>query len=632
MPPVHWTPSVGGSSSGAVKAAQVLSAGMVEAPPPKAAVGSVAARHRPLRLGPFDGFNLRLWYIEATYFYEEEVDVSALRSSLSGLLARYPSFAGRARKRQSLSSENGGTDNTSCSYSSASTSSLWSGYEVVTASASSPSDASGVPLLEIAVDGSMSEAMVDSSHRDSHGFANMPDLAEAAGNGQPFSETTPLMTVTVAKFGSGGGSALAVAVSHGLVDGKGFAELMKTWSFAHEHGWDHPEVPVLVVERPDCLIDGVSTASTLSTIPAPAPAPAPAETSDNTGACVCDVRTAQGFGQHVHGFEPMIWNLAGRRRARNFFSWGEISALKSDTPCEGSQGTPTSAMRGGTPTSTEALGARIWRAFSDIVFPILTANESYSASPSLSLAAEHKVQPYLLAHMRSPRHPDISAEFLGNCVQELSGGIVDNPTDLGAICGQFRAATEMVRNKSTLATVVDAHETKIRGLKDGILLSIGSAPSADATPVHRWQLNAKQSFRVMDHAWGAGPCVGVIPVNAGADLQIIDAPGGVHIYLGCPSWASETAPSDWIESVESSAFRTAVLATHSTSATTAAASNIKFKAAAAVNETLDGASEQTVTAKPPLKNLRQLRKSLEEKVVGMPIVRTGVKKSNAFHA
>ena len=664
MPTARWSPAFGGSSSSAAQAARVLSAEMVDAPLP-AAVGSKAGRHRPLRLGPFDGFNLRLWYIEATYFFEEQLDLSALRSSLCELLARYPCFAGRARKRrqqqQPTNGENTGAD------------SLWAGYSVVTDSTTSESSssASGVPLIEIAVDGSVSEAMVDSSHRDSHGFANMPDLAEAAGGGRPFSETTPLMTVTVVKFGKGGGSALAVAVSHGLVDGKGFAELMRAWSFGHEYGWDHPNVPVLIVERPSCLLDGGSTSgrgsggrgaqkavrsaavsgtgAANSSPPAGAeraisqtPPPASAD-SENSGACVCDVRTAQGFEQHVHGFEPMVWNAAGRRRARVYFAWDEMRALKTKTRCASSHSaahTP-SAKRTITPTSTEALGARIWLAFSDIVFPVPLQPEEAGLSPSaLTAAAGHKAQPYLLAHMRFPRHPEIPAQFLGNCVEELSGDIVDTPTDLGAVCGQFHAASETARDASALTKVIAAHEAKIRGLNEGVLPAIGSAPSANANaaPVHRYQLNAKQSFRVMDHAWGAGQCVGVIPLNAGADLQIIDAPGGVHVYLGCPSWASETAPADWIEQVETSTFRTRVLtmaelgSTHlrpsSTTVQAGAAGGIKFKAAAlAVLATVDFAK------RAPLANLRQLRKTLEGTAAGVPTTMGAhIGKSRAFHS
>ena len=51
-----------------------------------------------LKLGPLDGVCLRMWYVESTHFFDEPLDVAAIRKSLAGLVERYPSFAGRPRK------------------------------------------------------------------------------------------------------------------------------------------------------------------------------------------------------------------------------------------------------------------------------------------------------------------------------------------------------------------------------------------------------------------------------------------------------------------------------------------------------------------------------------------------------
>jgi hypothetical protein len=145
----------------------------------------------------------------------------------TGLLARYPSFAGRAKK--SANAFHSFSDHAASLLNVASP--IWSDDQVVVPSGGSgPNAGGGVPLLEIQVEGTVAAAMVDPTHRNARGFANIPDLEEAVGKGRNFSNETPLFTVTLVHFADGG-SALAIAVSHGLVDGKGFAELMKMWSF-----------------------------------------------------------------------------------------------------------------------------------------------------------------------------------------------------------------------------------------------------------------------------------------------------------------------------------------------------------------------------------------------------------------
>jgi hypothetical protein len=167
---------------------------------------------------------------------------------------------------------------------------------------------------------------------------------------------------------------------------------------------------------------------------------------------------------------------------------------------------------------------------------------------------DRTVQPYMLAELRFPRHPEIPARFAGNCVQELAGGYVSDPANLAAVCGEMHAASNLVRGPAAQAVLAKAFDAKMHHLAIGVLPAIGAS-----TTIHRYQLNAKQSFRVLDLTFGAGPCFGHIPVNAGSDMQIVEAHGGVHVYLGCPSWAVGTAPSNWIATVETTAFRNRIL-------------------------------------------------------------------------
>lgn len=626
--------SIGGSSSQVVKTAKVLSGEMVhpisvpaeptsptqpwtifeDAQPTSRPVGA-AAQYCPLRLGPFDGLNLRLWFLESTHFYVERLDTAAIRSSLIGLLTRYPSFAGRVQK--SIGSADIKERDVP----------IWCEYQVITPNICS--DDGGVPVLEIEVEGTVGTAMVDPKHRNARGFANIPNLSQCTFNDQEIAAKTPLFTVTVVHFVDGG-SALAVAVSHGLVDGKGFAELMKMWSFAFEYGWDHCDVPKLLMERPLCLFDGKRHEAS------------PPKQSNNSlkgngngeTPCAYDVRTPQDLQRYTQVFEPMIWNCAGKPRARMYFTWAELSVLKTTTPChlqnfksgstavaleiekkkkklsadvllslESSNNIGSNDMvssdtnsvdqrrESGTqlPSSSVALAARVWIAFSKLMLP----------HPS----SKRLVQPYLLAQLRSPRHPEIPPQFAGNCVQNLYGAFIAEHTDLGAVCGEIHAASGLVDGEAAQGAVADAFDMKIQHLAKGrMLANFGKGVEEE---MHLLQINAKQSFRVLNIEFGAGVCCGYIPCNLGSDMQIVEAHGGLHVYLGCPSWAMDTAPTNWTKAVETTAFRNQILSMSTNPAD--AASTLRSPMSSMISPpTLPTHKVATES------NLRQLRLQLEQ--------------------
>jgi hypothetical protein len=492
-----------------------------------------------LKLGPLDGFSLRLWYVESTHFYDRRLDVAAIRRSLEGMLALYPSFGGHARKPHAGSFT--GMDHAKPT--------LWSGYSVIT-------DADGgIPLVQIEMPGTAADAANSKELRQSRGLANIPNLGYIQGK-YLFDENSPLMTVTVVHF-TNGGSALGIAINHGLVDGCGYAMLLKAWSFAHVHGWEHPDTPVLQCERPPCLLAEANASSTVRCSskssgeeggPLPTTATATATTSPVTKpslqdeAYTCDVRTTRGLTSYLLTFEPWVWNTAGQPRARVFFSWSELKTMKETTPC---------MVKGQhlTPSSSAALGARLWIAFAELLLP-------------MPQPLHRQVQPYVVAEMRAPRNQKIAPGFLGNCMDQLRSDLVGDTANLGAMCGGFQAASSMLLDHDVLKALTDTmlEETVVdvgRGLWGKI--SQLSATLNPNSSTHACGINALQSFRLMGLDFGAGDCIGYIPYNIGSRLQMDEALGGMHVYLQPPMWAASTAPTDWIARTESASFRARVL-------------------------------------------------------------------------
>ena len=494
--PLSAASMIGGCSSAAVRDARVIRCETVRPP-------STTSR---LELGPLDGFNMRLWYIESTHFFPGKLDAVAVRSSLEGLLARYPSFAGRVKR--TCSHNDGGAQVERRTE----PKNVWVGYEVVV------DESSGIPLLEIALSGTSKVAANDRALWHSRGLANIPALSEVINGAEETMEdqAPPLMTVVLADFAEGG-SALAVAINHGLVDGKGYAELLKTWSRAHCLGWDHSDVPALEVKRPQCLLH-----------------PTVAPTS---GDLFCDTRTQLGCEAFCKTIEPLIRSLSGRARARIYFSWAELRAFKASTSYNGQR-------KKETPTSTEALAARVWCAFSKLLLP-----------PSPTRWA---IQPTMLTQMRSPRHSEIPRTFLGNCVQGLYSPAIqvdDQASDLRTLlCTGFHdAGALMADDEVSKSAMAEKLSQKISNFQAGVW----GSPTPQRTE-KGVGVNAMQSFRVFGLDFGAGNALGYIPNNLGNNMQIEETVGGVNVLLQVPHWAASTAPSDWLEQVESPSFRCCV--------------------------------------------------------------------------
>lgn len=480
-----------------------------------------------LQLGPLDGFNLRLWFLESTHFFQESLDTDAIKSSLEQLLARYPSFAGRAKKRTARRQKGKGEVEGEVA---ADHKNIWKGYQVVV------DENCGVPLVEIELPGTAADAANDPALWHSRGLASIPSLSDVInGAAETTTKTSPpLMTVVVTQF-SGGGSALGVAVNHGLVDGKGYAELLKTWSLGHRLGWDHADVAKLQVARPQFLLQS-------SCAPA----------SDDV---VFDTRTQAECDTFCRVTEPTIWRSAGQARARIYFTWAELRDFKANTACYEREIKPAC------PTSTEALAARVWCAFFERVLR--------SAAPT-----DRAIQPQLMTQMRCPRNPQIPSNFLGNCVEGLYSPLiqVDSNTktlqpDLRTLlCTGFRAAGALMEDDASKHVMITKLSQKISNILAGFWGSSaagskkmqGAGKHDDSIRIDLFGVNAMQSFRVFGLNFGLNDSVGYIPHNLGCPFQIEEASGGVYVLLQVPPWAKSSAPSDWLEQVESLAFRDSV--------------------------------------------------------------------------
>jgi hypothetical protein len=112
-------------------------------------------------------------------------------------------------------------------------------------------------------------------------------------------------------------------------------------------------------------------------------------------------------------------------------------------------------------------------------------------------------------------------------------------------------------------------------------------------------------FRVLNISFGAGECCGHVPCNLGSDMQIVEAHDGVHVYLGCPSWAVGTAPEQWIKTAETATFRNQILASTAAQSADAACTSAAVWSSASPASILPARKGAVST------NLRHLRVQVE---------------------
>eukprot|EP00617_Octactis_speculum_P026349 CAMPEP_0185755432 /NCGR_PEP_ID=MMETSP1174-20130828/13931_1 /TAXON_ID=35687 /ORGANISM="Dictyocha speculum, Strain CCMP1381" /LENGTH=265 /DNA_ID=CAMNT_0028433983 /DNA_START=6 /DNA_END=803 /DNA_ORIENTATION=- len=215
----------------------------------------------------------------------------------------------------------------------------------------------------------------------------------------------------------------------------------------------------------------------------------------------------------------------GKSRSRVFFSSGELKQMKKETHCS----------NGKLPTTNAALCARLCVVIgSDVV-------EYTDEETQISVAV----------NLREPRCASISKNYIGNSSVELvwkrSGPWSSN--SLVDFADQFQAVSDNMRNDPEAAVSLFTR-------KQALLRAGKSLLTLD--PFNQYLVtNSQSGFPMLDVDFGAGECYGVIPQNLGDHIQIVPAPGGVHVYLNLRSIFG--CPTDWMERVESSDFRQRVL-------------------------------------------------------------------------
>jgi hypothetical protein len=451
--------------------------------------------------------------IETTLFYNGEVDGTALQQTLAGLLERYPSFAGRPRLTGSPTAH-------------------VEGCTIVGGSGC------GVPFVELEIEGSATTAAADPSlWRSRGGLANVPTIWQPDG---AYDCTAPLMTVNLVRF-TEGGTAVGIAINHGLVDGNGQAQVIRTLSMAHERGWDHLEVPELVVERPSCLLASSYTDLGGTDLAAP---------PDND---YFDFLRDIPSLLMKHARDNDLWQTVMRTTkensyARIYVSREELQDIK---------------RRDLAKSSTDALVARLTMSF-------LAA---FPPEPDNCMQATF---PRVIIDLRSPRCPLFPTNYLGNCVgmmimESISCGDSLESTgqkirrSLGLLRGGGQGQANAIASwaeyycKSWAKSGTQPHLCP----KSSELLSVDVDKVCAETKERQFlTFNIQQSFRRLDATFGAGACFDLFHQKlGGAHVLIEDAPGGVYIYLEGQSFPMhyKKNPAEWIASMESDEFRRLLL-------------------------------------------------------------------------
>jgi hypothetical protein len=324
------------------------------------------------------------------------------------------------------------------------------------------------------------------------------DVGEAAAVPDPGTSWLPLdiadgeavmgggvstMSVKVTNFGSG--SALGVALSHGVVDASGFYAAIGCWSDLHSELRGEPAAarPPLVTDR-SCIRRLLAAPS----LPSP-----PAE---DAALDLCGWRGGA------------LWWLVrklGRarlrerpRRARLSFSREELATLRRR--CASGEGLPS---------THEALVASVGR-------------EAARWLPQPTSSEPSTCQVHVAVDMR--RRAGLPAEFTGNAVHTLSAALgAPHHSPVARACAAVQALTRRVREEP--ATVTEGWVAWLRQLQRGRL-------PTDA-PRHAIYTNYQARLPVLAPTFG-GPCLRAVPGAGDAVHVVPGGDGGVDVLLSLP--------------------------------------------------------------------------------------------------
>ena len=478
--------------------------------------GGPTAATATTRLSPLDALFGSGKVIDATFFFPERLDIDALAASLRALLRRYPCFGGRVG-RSPWRARGGGLGRGAGS--------PFAGWHVA--------GDGGVPLCErheLALRWDEAAAVPDCGARFLHEALAAPAAARDvwAGRAAP-------MGVSVTHFRGGGGSALGVSMSHGLVDAHGFYATVREWARLHAAlgggsssrlgGDDLGDPPPLITSR-DCIDEAL-----LRLYDDDAVDNANANANADDGAKAVDLSTWTGALLWAFVRRTAARGLgARRRRAVVRLSRDELAAMKA--AC--SEG----AFKA---TTNEALCSLVGGA----------------ATKLLGLGGDGPGVRWGAAANARGRVACVPDAFVGNAVHQLEAFGLPAPHAAGptpaAFCKRLRCD---VLDPDPAAPVDFAHAWAafVRDLGRGRLRQ----PGADAAQRQQPHIlsNFQARFPALDADFGAGPCARVVP-GVGDTLHFAPGPGGgADVFLNLHGLVpGGGGGDDWIERCESDEFR-----------------------------------------------------------------------------
>ena len=447
--------------------------------------------------------------IDATFFFRKAIDKARLEASLQALLAVQPMLGSTVRRRGPALHP-------------------LEGWEVVSG-ASEPS----LLIEQRSASGTSCKAALEPDP----GARFVPVFdGEAVMRG-----SRQCMGVAHTSF-ENGGSAVGVAISHAVVDGIGFYDLMTAWSVLHESDCDDASTAAarqLVSSR--TALEGLLLSPSLE------------PTLEGEQARAWDLTTWRATA---------AWNLLrllGRsqlqqrpQRASLSFTAEELRSLKRRC-----QPADTSWR----PSTYEALASAVCAAATRLLGVPATSTVRMHLPANIRHLSGLLPPKFIARDAPEIRHPSgLPPKFIGNAFHLLSSPSpcpAPHSVPLVQTCEAFRVLTAPLRSHPARTTA--AWLQHLRMLQSGRLpLPVHcSEGSSGSTPALDLFTNFQAKLPAFKVSFGTGPPLRVVP-GVGDTVQMVPASaGGIEVFLNLPALPSR--PHDWIDVAQSEAFKAGIL-------------------------------------------------------------------------
>jgi hypothetical protein len=166
----------------------------------------------------------------------------------------------------------------------------------------------------------------------------------------------------------------------------------------------------------------------------------------------------------------------------------------------------------------------------------------------------------VLVSTRTPRHLGTEATAVGNNLVLATTDPVTN----GSAYAELHQLFTAIRCPTLDTAIERGHARQTAGVGGWMEALHHPKSQLGRIPFYKRPspivFNAQHRFPVFEATFGAAECVAQIPNNLGDMLQIVQAPGGVHVYVR-PGQTSPQALSDtWMKQFDQENFRDQVLA------------------------------------------------------------------------